>query len=130
MKTKRRISLFLMAAVALLAAGCLPEEIHIYVDPAELEGLWQKSDSQVYWRYNIDGTGVTWDASEDITEEESNLTFTWEVEVDELTMIFQGSEGNQAVPKVYTVTAIDGTSMSWKDNYGMTQRFNKVAEEQ
>ena len=124
-----------MALAAFMAVGCLPEEQDINVDPAMLQGLWQKNGTHEYWRYRADGTGVTWDATPDpetgepeITEEESNLTFEWEVEVDELTMVFRGSEGNQAVPKVYTIKSISDVSMSWRDNYGMTHTFDKVFE--
>lgn len=116
----------LVALVSLLATACVKEETHINVDPAQLEGLWQKSTSEVFWRYNSDGSGVTWDAGEDITEEESNLTFSWELSIDELTMIFSGAGGNQAVPKVYTITSIGNAVMTWRDNYGMTQTFNRV----
>jgi hypothetical protein len=125
---KKKLHILLIAALAIMASGCGKEQPHINVDPAQLEGLWQKSTSEVFWRYNGDRTGVTWDASEDITEEESNLTFNWVLSVDELTMVFSGANGNQAVPKVYTITSIGDAVMTWRDNYGMTQTFNRVVE--
>ena len=39
-------------------------------------GLWQ--DGTVFYRYNDDFTGVTWDTADDVTETEGSV-FTWEV---------------------------------------------------
>ena len=94
--------------------------MHITVEPYQIEGLWQKIGTQEFWRYRVDGTGVTWDESEDVSEEESNLTYEWTINGDELTHVFHGSLGNQAVPKVYTVTSISSSQMEWEDIYGQT----------
>ena len=96
------------------------------MEPGQLVGCWQVTGTQEYWRYRSDYSGVTWDESEDISEEESNLTYTWTINGDELTHVFSGEMGNQAVPKVYTVTSISANAMEWKDIYGMTKTFNKV----
>lgn len=125
MKKNRFIMTFVMLA-ALLASGCHEEETHINVDPAQLEGKWVKNGTQEYWRYVADNTGVTWDESEDVSEEESNLRFEWTINGDVLTHVFRGEQGNQAVPKVYTVTEIDASVMKWKDDYGMSYQLNKV----
>ena len=55
-----------------------------------------------------------------MSEEESNLTYEWTINGDELTHVFHGSRGNQAVPKVYTVTSISSSQMEWEDIYGQT----------
>lgn len=127
MKKKYNI-LVLMAALPLMFASCslFGDDTHITVEPEQLHGKWVKNASQEYWRYNSDGTGVTWDESEDVTEEESNLTYEWSINGDRLTHVFYGQQGNQAVPKVYTVTEIDGGTMKWKDDYGMSYQLNKV----
>ena len=128
--TKRHsLHLLLVAASTLLLSSCnlfTHEETHINVDPAMLTGKWQQDGSQVFWRYVADGTGVTWDESEDITEEESNLTFEWTINGDRLTHVFRGEQGNQAVPKVYTVKEISSSAMRWMDDYKMEYNFTKT----
>ena len=117
------VALFVVLFFSLLATSCIDE--HTTVESYQLHGLWQKFSTQEYWRYRADGTGVTWDESEDVSEEESNLTFEWSINGDELTHIFRGSLGNQAVPKVYTITSISSTQMKWEDDYGQTYTLIK-----
>lgn len=107
-------------------ASCADDTTHITVSEEDLHGKWLKTATQEYWRYNADGTGVTWDESEDIAEEESNLTYFWTIKGDVLTHVFTGEMENQAVPKVYTVTSISSSDMTWKDDYGMSFSFTKV----
>lgn len=113
--------------MALCMAGCGEKQNPITVSDEQLYGCWVKNGSQEYWRYLEGGTGVTWDEAEDITEEESNLRFEWSVTGDQLTHIFRGEQGNQAVPKVYTVRGISASAMSWEDDYGQSYTFIKVA---
>lgn len=128
MKKVRIVRLLAVALMSVTMSGCFMfnNETHIVVDEEQLYGKWQEGSTQVYWRYLADSTGVTWDEGEDITEEESNLTFNWTVRGDVLTHVFSGSQGNQAVPKVYTITSIDESHMEWKDDYGMTKSLNKL----
>lgn len=114
--------------MSVLMSGCFGfnNETHITVDEEQLYGKWQEGSTQVFWRYNADNSGVTWDEGEDISEEESNLTYQWTVRGDVLTHVFSGAQGNQAVPKVYTITSIDENQMEWKDDYGMTKSLTKV----
>lgn len=119
------IFIFVFSFFVSMLVGC-SDDTHITVEPYQLVGLWQKFGTQEFWRYRIDGTGVTWDESEDVSEEESNLTYDWSIDGDELTHIFRGSLGNQAVPKVYTVTSISSSQMKWEDVYGQTYVLLKV----
>lgn len=112
--------------MTLFASACHEEETHINVSPDQLYGCWVKNGSQEYWRYLSDSTGVTWDESEDVTEDESNLRFEWSVNGDVLTHIFRGEQGNQAVPKVYTIKGISASQMSWEDDYGQQYTFIKI----
>ena len=112
--------------MTLMVSACHEEEVHIVVTPDQVTGCWVKNSTQEYWRYLDDGTGVTWDESEDHTEAESNLRFEWSVSGDVLTHIFRGEEGNQAVPKVYTVKGISPSAMSWEDDYGQQYTLIKV----
>ena len=125
---KKGVVLLLMAASSMLMTSCFlfDKETHITVEEEQLYGKWQEGATQVYWRYVEGGTGVTWDEGEDVSEEESNLTYSWTVRGDVLTHVFSGAQDNQAVPKVYTITAIDAGSMGWKDDYGMTKTLTKI----
>ncbi len=109
-----------------LVAGCGDKEQPINVGAEQLYGCWVKNGTQEYWRYLEDGTGVTWDESEDISEDESNLRFEWSVSGDLLTHIFHGEQDNQAVPKLFTIKGISASSMSWVDDYGQSYTFIKV----
>lgn len=126
MKKNKLLAVCLVAAMAFALASCHEEEVHIVVNPDQLVGCWVKNGTQEYWRYLSDSTGVTWDEAEDVSEEESNLRFEWSVSGDVLTHIFHGEQGNQAVPKVYTVKGISPSSMSWEDDYGQQYTLIKV----
>ncbi len=130
MKNKRYI---IWALVGLLTlgglAGCKKRVVHINVSEGQVVGVWVKNNTREYWRFDSDNTGVTWDESEDISESESNLRFTWEIaNEDELRMVSSGEMGNQFVPKNYTVTEISSTTMKWEDLYGLTSTLNKVSK--
>lgn len=111
--------ILLPLALCSLFASCslFEQDNHITVSEDQLYGCWVLEGTQEYWRYRDDGTGVTWDEGEDVGEEESNMTYTWEVRGDELTHIFRGEMGNQADPKTYVIKAISSSSMEWED-YG------------
>ena len=112
--------------LAPLFVGCFSKEEHIDVDPAMLHGKWLKVGTQEYWRYYSSGSGATWDESEGKTEENTNLSYTWNLDRDELTHWFRGEQDNQMVPKVYTIKEITSNSMKWKDAYGITSTYSKV----
>ena len=118
--------MFLVAMLSMLMVGCHEEEQHIVVNDSDVEGLWKKSGTQEYWRYRSDYSGVTWDASDDVSEEESNLVFTWSLSGDVLRHVFTGAQGNQAVPKIYTITEISSSKMKWKDDYGSSYTLERV----
>lgn len=111
-----------------LATSCslFEHDNHISVKEDQIIGCWVKNGTQEYWRYLDSGNGVTWDEAEDVSEEESNLTFTWTLRDDELTHIFSGEMGNQAVPKVYTITEISSSHMKWEDDFGITHLLIKT----
>lgn len=123
-KKIKRLLLFLTAGCFMLC-GCL-DDFFLDVNPDDLTGKWVVESSQEYWRFRGDGSGVTWDEGEDISEYESNLKFEWMLDKDELTCVFRGENENQAVPKVYRIKEISGESMKWEDIYGRTKKFKKL----
>ena len=124
---KFRIRIITVAVLAASAfAACDEKPLPLNVTDDQLYGCWVKNGTQEYWRYLEGGTGVTWDEAEDVAEEESNLRFEWAVTGDRLTHVFRGEEGNQAVPKVYTVKGISTSSMSWEDDYGQQYTLIRV----
>lgn len=104
--------------------GCIKDMV-LDIDSNDLTGKWVVENSQEYWRFRSDGSGVTWDESEDIYEHESNLKFEWTLDHDELTCVFRGANENQAVPKVYRIRELTSSSMKWEDIYGRTTKFVK-----
>lgn len=119
------IVMFVLSAGWLALGGCTDDPV-LEVNPDDLTGRWVVEGTQEYWRFRDDGTGVTWDESEDIYENESNLKFEWGLDKDELTCVFRGDNENQAVPKVYRIREITISSMKWEDIYGRTMKFRKM----
>ena len=121
---KNRLLLLVSVVLfAFLATSCEKEEVSF--DENLIIGKWKtpsKSDQNkfLYYRYDADNTGATWDAGEDITEAEAQ-TFTWSLDVDQLMHIHFGGK----TPKVYTVTVLNATKLEYKDDYGNSYSFTK-----
>ena len=96
------------------------EEIY---DTDMIIGLWQTRS--VFYRYNTDGTGTTWDTAEDVTELEGSK-FTWEVNKKRIIHYHQMELGNGIIPKAYTITKLDLSSLEYKDDYKNLFVFIKV----
>lgn len=109
---------FVIAAMAMVS--CLPEED--FFDEGLLIGKWRSGTE--YYRYDDGGTGVSWDTSDDVTEEEGQA-YTWTLERSELTHIHVVTVGG-GVPKVYTVTQLTTTTLKYKDDFNNTFSFVKV----
>ena len=93
-----------------------------------LIGKWTRpstlTDGQDCYRYKADYTGATWDTG-DVAGEEEAQPFTWSLEGATLTQVHQGKMG-QKVPKVYTLTTLNDSTLSYKDDYGVSATFIKV----
>lgn len=87
-----------------------------------LIGLWQSET--VYYRYNEDGTGSTWDAADDVTEEEAGR-FTWEINKKRMIHKHQLEIGG-TVPKAYTIKRLDLLNLEYTDDYGKIESFVKI----
>ena len=115
----KRLSLLLMIAAAALAVSCDDEKSF---DPDLLVGKWARGTE--YYRYDADHNGATWDTADDVQESEAQ-PFTWELEGDQLTLIHRMEMGG-VVPKVYTVTDLTASTLTYRDNYQQTYTYSKT----
>jgi len=90
-------------------------------DKTLLSGTW--ASGTLHEHYNETGTGYTWDTADDVTEEEAQ-PFTWTLEGSTLTQIHQMEMGGK-VPKTYTVTKLNATTLAYHDDYGKSYTFTK-----
>ena len=84
-------------------------------------GRWQ--EGTVFERYDDTGLGATWDVGDDVEEEEAQL-FKWSL--DGSTLIHEHIGTFVTVPKVYTVTTLNSSQLTYHDDYGNTHYFSKV----
>ena len=86
-------------------------------------GLWQAGS--VFYRYNDDFTGVTWDTADDVTEAEGGK-FTWEVNKKRIIHFHQMEISDAIIPKAYTITNLDLSTFEYKDDYKVEYIFTKI----
>ena len=112
---------------------------HDYVEPEVLEpevfhnaefdeelliGVWK--EDELYYRYNEDGTAVTWDLADDV-EEDEGTQLTWTLEGNIFTHCYQMEIGG-IIPKVYNMKTLELDLMEYNDDYGVSHTFTKVEE--
>jgi len=104
-------------------SSCNGEE-EVSFDISLIVGKWVSGTE--YYRYDSDGTGVTWDTADDVTEEEAQ-PYTWEYdgETNKLTLIHQMEMGG-VVPKYYTLVTLNSTTLAYRDQYSNTSSFTRV----
>lgn len=119
----KKLSFYLMAFVltTLSFNSCLP--IEDMFDESLLIGKWVMGTD--HYRYDADGTGASWDTSEDVTEDEGQ-EFTWTLVSSDLTHIHIMESSKSGVPKSYTVTELTESSLKYKDDFGKTYAFVKI----
>ena len=102
-----------------------PEVFHdIEFDADLIPGLWREDD--LYYRYNEDGTGVTWDVAEDVQEDEGTEV-EWKLEHDLFTHLYHMEIGG-IIPKVFNMKVLELDYMEYEDDYGVNHKFTKVEE--
>ena len=119
-KTLRYLTM--LTVVTLLAVSCTKTDTTY--DQSLLTGKWQSGT--LFYKYAADGTGGTWDTSDNVTEAEAQA-FTWTLEKDLLTQIHVLQIGG-SVPKVYTLTELTATSLKYHDSFGVSSAFTKVGK--
>ncbi|MBQ9547376.1 MAG: hypothetical protein IJU90_08845 [Bacteroidales bacterium] len=106
----------IVAALFLFTSCAKEKEEEISFNQNDLVGKWLVSNTQLYWKYEADGTGVTWDESQDVGEgDETTMRFTWTLTRDRLSHVFSGDEVHQAVVQDYTVKELSSSRLVWND---------------
>jgi hypothetical protein len=119
-KTLRYLTIF--TVLTLLAVSCTKEVVTY--DQTLLTGKWKSGT--LFYKYLANGTGSTWDTSDNVTEAEAQA-FTWTLVNDLLTQIHVMQIGG-SVPKIYTVTELTATSLKYHDDFGKSFSFAKVSK--
>lgn len=100
------------------------------VDDNTVIGKWNitSHSSGEYWKFYADHTGIVWDESEDINEDETNLRFTWQIaDNHRIEVIFRGENGNQTVTKKYNVLLLREDGFITFNGYGL-EYWHRVSE--
>ena len=106
---------FLLRPTAYYPESIDPRTLH--ASPANKEmlvGLWQK-DGHVFYRFDADGTGHTWDVDDDITEDEAT-SFSWEA-YDNAIMMTHKLRIRGIVPRYYELDRLNAFDLRFHDTY-------------
>lgn len=124
-KIKKLLAFVLVGIVSVcLATSCVPDDTTF--DETLLIGKWKSnSNSSLFYKYSSNGSGSTWNESEDVSESEASK-FTWTLIEDELTQIHIMETGGSSIPKVYTVTTLTSTKLAYSDEFSNSYSFTKV----
>ena len=116
------IAILAVSAIIVSMSSCSPDP-DVELDKTLLYGKWQETNSLNFEVYKADGTGYTWDEADDVTEAEAQ-PFTWTLEDGILTHIHIMEMGAD-IPKVYTVTKLTATELSYEDDFGKVHNLWK-----
>ncbi len=117
---------------ALVLSSCSKDEdTEISYNKDLLIGKWLgygvNNTETEYYRYDANGSGETWDTSDDVHEGEGT-NFTWTLDASLLTQIYILKTDSSGVPEAYTVTQLTSNSLVYKDDFGKSFSFKKVTE--
>lgn len=106
---------FLLRPTAYYPESIDPRTLH--ASPANKEmlvGLWQK-DGHVFYRFEPDGKGHTWDVDDDITEDEAS-PFSWEAYEEAIMMTYK-LRIRGIVPRYYELDQLSSFDLRFHDTY-------------
>ncbi|MRT92977.1 hypothetical protein [Ancylomarina sp. 16SWW S1-10-2] len=122
----KRIALIILsiALIALFSTSCSSsdDETQPTFDETLIIGKWKSGT--LFEKYNEDKSGGFWNTADDVKESEAQK-FTWTITKDVLKQIHIFETGPALVPKVYTITDLTSTTMSYEDSYGESTSFTK-----
>jgi hypothetical protein len=124
---KKLLSYFgAFVAFTLFFASCEPAEKSF--DESLLIGKWRVGNTEEFYRYRANRTGVNWNESDDVSEAEGTK-FDWRLNKSELELRFYSRvTGEPLVWELYTVTTLTSTTFRYRDDFGRTFTFTKVNE--
>ena len=114
------LQLLACLSLSLFLFSCEKEDLSY--DENLIIGTWRSGTE--YYKYKADGTGGTWDTSDDVTEDEAQ-PFTWTLVKSDLTHIHIMQTG-PGITKSYTVTELTATTLKYEDDFGKSYSFVKV----
>ena len=106
---------FLLRPTAYYPESIDPRTLH--ASPANKEmlvGLWQK-DGHVFYRFEPNGKGHTWDVDDDITEDEAS-PFSWEAYEEAIMMTYK-LRIRGIVPRYYELDQLSPFDLHFHDTY-------------
>jgi len=112
--------LLTVCTISLILTSC--ELLEEPFDETFLYGKWRSGT--LYYKYLSNGTGGTWDTSDDVREDEAQ-PFTWTLSGSVLNHLHIMEMGAN-VPKVYEVTELTATTLKYRDDFGKQFSFVKV----
>ena len=118
----KKTFLYVLAVIA--AALCLTSCQQPSFDETALIGKWQEVGTQLFYTYNSDHTGKTWDEKEAL--EEFAQPFTWSLDHAELSQFHGMQTSETQIPKIYTITELTANKLVYEDSFGVEQSFKKV----
>ena len=138
---KKSIQFLFLAFVAVALASCdMFNKTTPSYQLSDLQGLWQENNTEHYVRFTKEQSeetgylyGREWDEAEDITEDDllpkGNGWFKYLFETTgSLTEIHLMDNGGAEIPKVYVVTTLTDTELSYyeKEHKSIKFSFSKV----
>ncbi len=117
---KHFLQLLTLLSLSLVLFSCEKDEESY--EETLIIGTWRSGTE--FYKYKADGSGGTWDTSDDVTEEEAQ-PFTWTLVKSDLTHIHIMETG-PGIVKSYTVTELTATTLRYKDDLGASYSFVKV----
>ena len=138
---RKSIQILFLAFVAVALASCdMFNKTTPSYQLSDLQGLWQENNTEHYVRFTKEQSeetgylyGREWDEAEDITEDDllpkGNGWFKYLFETTgSLTEIHLMDNGGAEIPKVYVVTVLNDTELSYyeKDHKSIKFNFTKV----
>ena len=126
-RIKSLFTVLLFLGILFFFNSCKKEESanQTSFDQKLLIGKWQLNNT-VFYKYNADSTGTTWDVSDpDITEADAQK-FNWKLEGAKLVENHYLETTGATFPKTYTITLLSTSKLSKKDNFDKVETFTKV----
>ena len=109
---KKYFKFFTLFLLLVFFFSCRNENLDEYL----LIGKWRTQSGQLYYKYNSNYSGVYWDESDDVREEEGKK-FKWYLEKTKLTHIVYMELDGTEVPDIFTITELTRSRLRFNNGY-------------